>query len=116
MSRPGEGMKGQDDGTLEGGEWGIAGGEFLRGLRELASECASVIEWNEELVQKNIELTAQLETLRSRHEHLAEEIVQAVSKRSRPCSGISSAAPALSSVRLWKGYSRATTGDVRGIG
>lgn len=80
MSGPGEGMKGQDDRTLESGEWGIAGGEFLRGLRELASECASVIEWNEELVQKNKELTAQLETLRSRHEHLGEEIVQAVSR------------------------------------
>ena len=80
MGGLGEEMKGQEDGTLAGEEWGIAGGEFLRGLRELASECASVIEWNEELVQKNKELTAQLETLRSRYENLSEEIVQAVSK------------------------------------
>lgn len=79
MSGLGEGMKRQDDGTLEAEEWGTGGGEFLRGLRELASECASVIEWNEELVQKNKELTAQLETLRSRYEHLSGEILQAVS-------------------------------------
>ena len=80
MSGPEEGLRGQDEGILGGEEWGIAGAEFLGGLRELASECASVIEWNEELVQKNKELTAQLEALRGRYENLAEEIVQAVSK------------------------------------
>ena len=72
-------MKGQGDGALKGEEWGIGGGEFLRGLRELVSECASVIEWNEELVQNNKELTAQFETLRSRYENLSGEILQAVS-------------------------------------
>jgi HEPN domain-containing protein len=80
MGGPSEETKGRGWGTLGGEEWQTAGGDFLRGLRELAAECASVIEWNEELVQKNKELVLQLETLQSRYENLSEEIHGAVSK------------------------------------
>ncbi len=70
--------KGDKQGFVEREELGKIGKELLESMRKLASDCEGIIEWNEELVSKNKELSWRLETLQSHGRNLSERVWEAL--------------------------------------